>query len=670
MKSTWRRGVSLILVMVLCLGTFAPAALAADQVPEPLPLADLSASADNNVTGAVIGWTNDALPQSTMAALINSQELHPQRTGYVEMDNKIDKILEPYQGKPAYEQIQAVYLWIINNVVYTHNGYGFVEGATNQYDYLTKTDYVLRMTYETGLEHAIPDKVINHASYALFENKGACYDFASLMAVAIRHIGINAYVHTGYWVLESDGSRNNHHGWTEIELNGKLYIIDPQREARYTEKMGSLQNIYFGIPHENGADWRYWSPDIVENAVRDALFLPVTAEREDPATPVTPVDPVDPGAPTDPENPETDITLRIVVSGSGSVTCNGTPVAENTYAFKSGDKVHLEAVPGAHSAFRSWWDKNMKDYLLAVNPDYVGASQISADEGVTFFLDESLAAVDGTVVIEALFENTVELRVVSSRSGSVKCDGADVAEVQEHLIGDQVVLSAQSAQNKAFAGWYDSYGNLLSEEPSYSITTLQNCTLYALFAGDVFCDIKSDEWYLEYAMESAQKGLVNGTTAVTFEGELTLTRAMAVTILARMEQPDMTQVPASTFTDVPEDSYFYDAVNWATANGIVEGRSAACFDPDTGISRQEFVAIVVRYLEWKGYELDQEELAYTDNADFDEYAVPYAEKAQSLGLVSGYPEGDFRPDAKLLRQEGVKIVVLLGRYLEENPANS
>ncbi len=671
MKLT-RRIASWLLVLAMLIGALGMVPVsAADPVEKnvPLELADLGASGDNDVYGAFIGWTNDALSQETMAALINSQELHPQRTGYVELDSRLDEMLAPYKDKDAYTQIQAVYEWVIANVVYTHNGYGYVEGATNQYDYLTRTFYVEEMTYEEGLETAIPDKVVNHASFALFEERGACYDFASLMAVAIRHVGINAYVHTGYWILESDGSTDNHHGWCEIELDGKLYIIDPQREARYTEKKGSNHNIYFGIPHENGADWRYWAPDTGDNAARDALFLPVTAARQDPAKPVEPIPDPDP----DPDPDDSTITVMVVVTGNGSVICDGTAVGENTYQFKAGDRVHLEAVPGKNSAFRSWWDKNMREYLLATNPEFEGASQISADEGVTFFLDDSIVVTEeGLAVIEAVFEDTVELTVLSSRSGSVKCDGTDVIPVQQHLKGDQVNLTAVPAEGKAFAGWYDGYGNLLRVEPQYTYTTNSSQTVYALFEGDVFCDLKADDWYLDAALESAELGLVNGVTAVTFEGETDFDRAMAVTLLQRINDringEDTDGRLDNVFTDVREDDWFFDAVNWAYSNGVVTGDTETTFSPLKPVTRQDFITMAVRYLENEGYVLETQELTYDDAEDIADYALPMLKKAQGIGLINGYEDGTFQPERTLNRAEGVTIILRLVEFMEKNEA--
>ena len=125
------------------------------------------------------------------------------------------------------------------------------------------------------------------------------------------------------------------------------------------------------------------------------------------------------------------------ITGNGTVTCDAASTGDNTYQVKTGDKIHLEAVPGENSAFRGWWDKNKRDYLLATNPAFESAAQISADEGVTFFIDDSLVISNGVVLIEAVVENTSDLTIVSSRSGAVKSDGPEVAPVQEHLIGDQ-----------------------------------------------------------------------------------------------------------------------------------------------------------------------------------------------------------------------------------------
>lgn len=668
MSHNWKRLLSRILVLAMCIGLFAAVPVsAADQGRMP-KLADLGGSMTGDQLEAQIGWTNDALPQSTMKTLINNEELHPQRTGYMQFDAKIDEILAPYASADTYTKLQAIYVWLQENVIYTHNGYGYVEGVTNTYDYFLKT-YVGLMTYEEGLQKAVPDNVVDHACYALFENYGACYDYASLMALAIRHVGINAYVHTGYWILESNGSTNNHHGWTEIELNGKLYIIDPQRESRYTEIKGSNQNIYFGIPHENDADWRYWAPDTADNAARDAGFLSVTAERQEPSGPVDP--PVDPN-PIDPDNPPVDpektVTITTTVQGNGTVTCDGKDLGDGKYEVKAGDKVHLEAIPGEGAAFAVWWDVGMRDMLLEMYAPYgpeaawaaAAAAMLSADQGYTFIASED-------ITLEAVFAQTAELTIVSSISGSVKSDGVAAAEVQEHLVGDQVKLSAEPNEGKSFEGWYDEWGNLLSTDSEYSFEIQGDTIIYALFAGDVFCDITEDDWFYDYAIEAHDRELVKGNTAVTFDPDGEFTRAMAAVLMARIEKADVDAVEAAPFEDVDqENDWFAKEVNWAYANKLVTGRDEVTFDPNATITREEYVALVIRYLNWKGYSCEGTELNYSDVDQVEEYALKPFMQAQEMGLVSGDTEGTLRPKDVLARCEGVKVIVLMDDYMDEH----
>lgn len=581
------------------------------------------------------------------------------------MDEAIAKILEPYANSDAYTKVKALYDWVVTNVEYTHNGYSQVSGATNYYDFLTRTFYVERMTYEEGLEHAIPDKVINHAAYALFEYKGACYDYASLMAVGIRYIGINAYVHTGYWILESDGSRDNHHGWCEIELNGKLYIIDAQRDYRLANKAGSIQYYYFGIPHENGSDWRYWSPDTADNAERDALFMSVTADR------------VDPGSNTESngnqivDNSEASgetVTLVVTITGNGTVTCDSTKLAENTYQVKMGDKVTLEAVPGTNSAFRSWWDKAMREYLLATAPEYETAAQISADEGVTLFIDDNLVINEGTIVIEAVFEDTAKLSIISSTSGSVKSDGTTASSEQTHLIGDVVTLEAVPDAGKEFVGWYNEYRTLLSEETTYQLTVQKNTTIYAMFEGDYFWDVTPSDWYYDEVRQAAELGITNGIDAITFSGETPYLRVMAVVMLARAVDADLSDLAPAPFEDTKNLSYGQDEIAWAYANGAITGRTNTIFDPETAVTREEFMLIMVRYLKSIGIEADTSATELTFS-DMNQATYTDAIKAAvALGLVQGDSTeagGTVRPKATLTRAEGTAIVLRMVKLLKE-----
>ena len=186
-----------------------------------------------------------------------------------------------------------------------------------------------------------------------------------------------------------------------------------------------------------------------------------------------------------------------------------------------------------------------------------------------------------------------------------------------------------------------------------------------MFQDDYFYDISNSSWFLDDAIESAQRGMVKGTSDIAFSPYLNMTRAQAVTILARMEQADTDSAPVCPFTDVPQSEYYASAVNWAYANQIVQGISETQFAPNAPITRQELVTILIRYLtENRGMTLDSASLAFTDQAKIADYALESVQQAVAIGLIYGYPDGSFQPLNRLPRCEGVTILVRLVHYLE------
>lgn len=215
----------------------------------------------------------DALSVNQIRTLLNNEPLHPQPTGYAELDARLEQILAPYADSDTYTKIKALYDWTVKNIDYSWEGYS--KTTAPAYDCFTCT---YNLTYDDTLKQAFPREIIDRSYHALTAHKGVCYDWGALFAVMARYVGIEAYVHTGYFRFEAGyGSGSGHHGWTELKLNGKNYIFDGQREYRLcNDGRGAIQYLYFGIPYENA--WRY-SQETYANAQRDAGFLPVTADR-------------------------------------------------------------------------------------------------------------------------------------------------------------------------------------------------------------------------------------------------------------------------------------------------------------------------------------------------------------------------------------------------------
>lgn len=83
-----------------------------------------------------------------------------------------------------------------------------------------------------------------------------------------------------------------------------------------------------------------------------------------------------------------------------------------------------------------------------------------------------------------------------------------------------------------------------------------------------FGDVQSTDWYYDEVQYVYENGLMSGTSATTFSPDATTTRGMIVTILHRLEGTPAVST-SGTFADVAAGQYYTDAVEWASANGIV-----------------------------------------------------------------------------------------------------
>lgn len=113
-----------------------------------------------------------------------------------------------------------------------------------------------------------------------------------------------------------------------------------------------------------------------------------------------------------------------------------------------------------------------------------------------------------------------------------------------------------------------------------------------------FNDVKQGNWFFEAANYVYQNGLFQGTGEHTFSPQGTMTRAMFVTVLGRAAGIDSSQyTSASSFTDVSAGSYYAPYVEWANKNGIVTGVGNRKFAPNNTVTKEQMATIMVRYFE-------------------------------------------------------------------------
>ena len=329
-KRVWSRFVSLLLAAVMCCGYFSAAAGDTDG-QEALPaeadfvagemLTDDAAFGEWESTEAfselVGAWTNDTVGEAKVKELLNSAELHPQKTGWKQLDELLDGMLKS-GGSDTYSKLRYMYDWLVKNVSYSWEGYSYTAASVASYNSVTGYNYLKTMTHD-GLKKTIPDDMANRTYHILTAKRGVCYDYAIAFAVIARYVGIEAYVHTGIFTFEDVSNGAGHHGWSELVLGGSRYIFDPQRDARNWQYY-SRNGYYFGIA--GSKSYRYRGDTV--NTNRDASLLPVNAG----------------------------VTITAVASRSGTVKGAGKHDLRST--------VTLTAEPKSGKQFDGWYGDNEK----------------------------------------------------------------------------------------------------------------------------------------------------------------------------------------------------------------------------------------------------------------------------------------------------------------------
>ena len=176
-----------------------------------------------------------------------------------------------------------------------------------------------------------------------------------------------------------------------------------------------------------------------------------------------------------------------------------------------------------------------------------------------------------------------------------------------------------------------------------------------------FTDVPASRWSYPYIKELYEAGVVSGTTATTFEPTGSVTRAQFVTFLAGLAGVNVSAYQYGPFSDVPADAWYAPYVNWAAENGVVYGISDTEFAPDAEISRQDMATMLYRYAQQFGIQLGtgNPAITFTDEADIADYALPAVEALQRAGVISGMPDGSFRPRDTATREQACVMLCLL-----------
>ena len=170
---------------------------------------------------------------------------------------------------------------------------------------------------------------------------------------------------------------------------------------------------------------------------------------------------------------------------------------------------------------------------------------------------------------------------------------------------------------------------------------------------NMFSDIDECPWAREYIEGVSNRQIMIGDGGLFRPNEnLKREELVKIIVLAR-DLKDSEKV--KTFDDVSENDWFYGYVQTAVSAGIVNGVSEYVFGAGADVTRQEAAAMLYRAFKSDGTD-EAESLEFSDGELVSEYARSAVSWFAQNGIISGFPDGTFRPHDNLTRAQAAKII--------------
>lgn len=181
-----------------------------------------------------------------------------------------------------------------------------------------------------------------------------------------------------------------------------------------------------------------------------------------------------------------------------------------------------------------------------------------------------------------------------------------------------------------------------------------------------FTDVSENDWFYDEVLYAKEHNLFSGTSNSAFSPNDTMTRAMYVTVIGRMEGVDAAQYSkAPSFADVERDGYYAPYVEWAKQMKITSGTGDGKFSPDENVTRQDMAVFTARYFDAAGLTLPNTVVNTVPNdiSMVAAYAKDAVSRLWSCGLFQGDENGNFNPLKTATRAKTAALCSRIDRYI-------
>ena len=354
--------------------------------------------------------------------------------------------------------------------------------------------------------------------------------------------------------------------------------------------------------------------------------------------------------------------FTLTISAPTTIPVTGVSLDQNALTLTEGDTVQLTATVEPANATNkgvTWSSNNEAVATVDANGKVTAVSAGTATITVTTedggFTDtcEVTVTVRGDVPDRPVnIPDTHEIELIAGEGGEAKTNFSNASA------GTKITVTATPDEGYELA--YITVDGERIDGTTFKMPA-HDVTVRVYFTGGAlpFADVAEGAWYYDAVSYVYANGLMDGVSASEFAPDTTLTRAMLVTILWRMEGEPVVNY-LMPFTDVDGGAWYAEAVRWAASEGIVTGVSDTSFAPNAEITREQLAAILWRYAKYKGYDVSIGEstniLSYTDFDEIGEYAIPALQWAGGEGIISGRGGGILDPRGTASRAEAAAML--------------
>ncbi len=221
-------------------------------------------------------------------------------------------------------------------------------------------------------------------------------------------------------------------------------------------------------------------------------------------------------------------------------------------------------------------------------------------------------------------------------------NGGTAYKDEHYSSGTKVTLDkTPTRESYTFTGWY---ADKALTQKITSVTMNSDKTVYAGWEATGVPDKLNGDDHFAYVV---------GYSDSTVRPNANISRAEVATIFFRLLKSDIRDgnlTADNDFSDVSDGQWHNKAISTMAKLGIVKGRRADRFDPDASITRAEFAAICARF----STRTVENSGSFSDISGH--WAENEIERAAAFGWISGYPDGTFRPDARITRAEAMTMI--------------